>query len=365
MLATLRTVELYSSGNTRLRILEDGTTQEETWAPVYYPAALEARLATALDVAPGTTRNGIDIVIGPARVQSVRGRVVGIAPGSLATVTLVPQDLSGLRAPTAAKGASTIDGSFAFTGVLPGDYVLLARQPLRVGVLGPPVPVHVGEGDADNLILTAGQTLNVTGRVVVESPTPLTGILITVRPTNPPLEILAPAIFQDDPTTGSFVLPNMVPGDYQMQVSTRGGPPVKPLYVRSARLGLMDLTEGIRISANTADRIEIVLTPDPGSVEGVAIGPRGGPAANATVVLVPNAGRKRFDLYKSTVTAGDGRFRFQNLTPGDYKLFAWDDVETGAWQDPDFIRNYESKGLLVHIAEKSKEDVQLNVINNP
>jgi hypothetical protein len=119
------------------------------------------------------------------------------------------------------------------------------------------------------------------------------------------------------------------------------------------------------VSANTADRLELVLTADPGVAEGVALGSAGGPAANATVVLVPNVARRRSDLYKSVVTGSDGRFRFQDLAPGDYKLFAWDDVETGAWQDPDFMRTYESKGLLVHIVEKGKEDVQLNVIYNP
>ena len=34
-----------------------------------------------------------------------------------------------------------------------------------------------------------------------------------------------------------------------------------------------------------------------------------------------------------------GRFHIEGLPPGDYKAFSWEDIETGAWQDPDFIRN--------------------------
>src|SRR4029079_2239136 len=131
-----------------------------------------------------------------------------------------------------------------------------------------------------------------------------------------------------DARTGSFTFRDLAPGEFQIQVFAGGG--TTPLYVKSARLGLTDITDGMRIDANTTDPIDIVLTRNPGSVEGVAISSRGGPAPNTTLVLVPNA-RRRFDLYKSVVTGADGRFKFQNLAPADYKLFAWDDVETGAW----------------------------------
>lgn len=372
-MAVLLRSEGFPSGNTRLRILEDGTTQEEAWATVYYPSTTEARFASALDVGPGTTRSGVDIVIGPARIQSVRGRVVGLAPGSIPTVTLIPQDPSALRSQIAGKGASTIDGSFSFTGVFPGDYFVVARDS-RLGGTGSALAIHVGDGDVENLAVNLGQPATVTGRVLVEgiaadsgSPNPGPGIMVSVRPTGLPPS-LAPVSAPPDPRTGAFVLMNLAAGDYQIQVAAGGpsGPSgTRPLYVKSARLGQTDITEGLRVAANTADRIEIVLTPDPASVGGVAIGSRGGPAANTTVVLVPNVARKRFDLYRSVVTGADGRFRFQNLPPGDYKLFAWDDVETGAWQDPEFIRAFESKGVPVRLAGKSNEDVQLNVIYNP
>jgi 5-hydroxyisourate hydrolase-like protein (transthyretin family) len=356
--------EAFLSANTTTRILEDGTVQEEAWAPVYYPAATEARLATAIDVAAGTTRSGIDIVIGPARIQNVRGRVVGFAQGSTPTVVLVPLNTAGFRNPSSGKGASSIDGSFGFTGVLPGEYVVVARD-MRAGVMGPPLPIYVGDGDVENLTVSVGQPLSLTGRILVEGAANPRAALVSLRPSDLPLSTLAPINSQIDAQTGSFVLNNVVPGDYQIQVNTGSTAVNKPLYMKSARLGLTDVTHSMPISANTADRLEIVLTADPGAAEGVAIGLGGGPAANATVVLVPNVARRRFDLYKSVVTGTDGRFRFQDLAPGDYKLFAWDDVETGAWQDPDFMRSYESKGLLVRIAEKGKEEVQLNVIYNP
>ena len=33
-----------------------------------------------------------------------------------------------------------------------------------------------------------------------------------------------------------------------------------------------------------------------------------------------------------------------DLTPGEYKVYAWEDVEMGAYMDPDFMKPIESKG---------------------
>ena len=52
----------------------------------------------------------------------------------------------------------------------------------------------------------------------------------------------------------------------------------------------------------------------------------------------------------------------RNIPPGDYKLFAWENVEPGAWQDSDFIQRYESSGQTIRINEGSNETPQLRVI---
>jgi hypothetical protein len=43
-------------------------------------------------------------------------------------------------------------------------------------------------------------------------------------------------------------------------------------------------------------------------------------------------------------------------------LFAWESVETGAWQDPEFIRASENGGRPIQISEGNNEDVRLVVI---
>jgi hypothetical protein len=51
-----------------------------------------------------------------------------------------------------------------------------------------------------------------------------------------------------------------------------------------------------------------------------------------------------------------------NLSPGAYKVFAWDDVEFDAWMDPEFLKLIEDRGSLVTISEDSRQQLQLNAI---
>jgi hypothetical protein len=87
------------------------------------------------------------------------------------------------------------------------------------------------------------------------------------------------------------------------------------------------------------------------------------PFYDATVVLVPDPPRRqRFDLYYAEGSNATGRARFAGVAPGDYKMFAWDDVPGDSWQDPDFIRPYEDRGKPVHVSEGSSENVELRVL---
>ena len=136
------------------------------------------------------------------------------------------------------------------------------------------------------------------------------------------------------------------------------------MLVKSARLGLTDVTDGISITGDAQDRLEVVLTAETGSVKGTVEDSRRMPVT-ATVVLIPAVTRRISSRYSATVADSAGRFRIAGIIPGDYLLFAWDVVESGAWQNPDFIRPFESRGRPVRVVGAGKEDVQITVISNP
>jgi len=49
----------------------------------------------------------------------------------------------------------------------------------------------------------------------------------------------------------------------------------------------------------------------------------------------------------------------ERIPPGDYVVFASDDVENGEWQNPDFLRAYERRGTPVRIGDGAQASVNL------
>ena len=85
---------------------------------------------------------------------------------------------------------------------------------------------------------------------------------------------------------------------------------------------------------------------------------------DASVVILPDT-RPRFDLFRAVISDPSGRFRFERVPPGDYKIFAWADVDRDAWFDPEFMREFENRGMPIHITEGNQTDVSLTVIPAP
>jgi hypothetical protein len=81
-----------------------------------------------------------------------------------------------------------------------------------------------------------------------------------------------------------------------------------------------------------------------------------------TVVLVPDQQRRQhFDLYVVAVTDNGGIARL-NVQPGDYTVYAWEDVERGSWWDPEFMQKYQGRGKPVRIDENAKASLSVEVI---
>ena len=54
---------------------------------------------------------------------------------------------------------------------------------------------------------------------------------------------------------------------------------------------------------------------------------------------------------RSTRPASDGKFAFVGLPPGDYRIAAVTDVETGEWLDPEFLRQLLPASISVRLAD--------------
>ena len=164
---------------------------------------------------------------------------------------------------------------------------------------------------------------------------------------------------------GDFHVTLSAPGAMQAPGSpTRATVLPEDMYVKSMRFGNTDvLDSGLRVPSSARDQLEIVIGANAGRINGTVVNASRDPLPGITVVAVPDGGdRSRIYRYKQVASDASGRFRIQGLAPGNYSLFAFDDIEDGAWLDPDVIRPHETRGTSVRVRDGNDENVQLTVI---
>jgi Carboxypeptidase regulatory-like domain len=338
----------------------------EAYVPVYYPGTADPQSASRVEVRPGADMRGIDFILAGVTTRKVRGTVIDSVtglPADVANVQLVPRSDIG----NTFRG-SLDRGKFEIPGVLPGSYFLVANA--RIGprddirIMAGRAAVEVGQNDLDNISVTMQPTIDITGSVLVE------GRAEGLPPDAHPVIFLQghrdwvlPSLSQSYATfrdRTEFEFSGVVEGEYQIWWDNLPS----GLYFKSARFGAVDaLNTAIRIDSRTTDRLQIVLGSGAGTLEGVVRDNLRNNVPGARVVLVPDAAhRQRADLYRTTSTDESGRFRLQGIPPGDYVLFAWEDIENGLWQDAEFLKRHESSGKPVRIVEGSRETVEIVAI---
>jgi hypothetical protein len=95
-------------------------------------------------------------------------------------------------------------------------------------------------------------------------------------------------------TDGTFFLPDVMQGTFDLRVS---GLP-DGYYLQSARLGNLDVTDGLKIGGGAiTEPLVVGLSPAGAQVEGIVANSAGKPACTAAVVLVPPMGADANRLY--------------------------------------------------------------------
>jgi hypothetical protein len=364
-------------------LLPDGTTAEGQYVPICFPGTREERSASAIKVRAGENVNGVDIDVGGSLVRThrVRGTVVDGSTGQLvaASLEIIPRSPPAiLLIPT---GMANQNGSFDMWGALPGADYLVANARGGTGLQ----LVNVDDGDVDGVRVTVWPPATVSGRIRLSKPgstgaDSVSGFTITLR-RNPwingltdPASVSSPQVRlspdgqllgvrtasgNTSSADGVFTLNNVPTGDYTLVVSGRND-----AYVEAITLGARDvLSSGLRVNGPVQGQLEVVISGNGGALEGSVVTGGREPAPRATVVAVPDAGRRgRIDLYKVGSTDRTGRFELKGLAPGAYEVFAWDDIEPLAWHDPEVVRASAGRGRPVQIVEGSRSSVELTLI---
>jgi hypothetical protein len=138
-------------------------------------------------------------------------------------------------------------------------------------------------------------------------------------------------------------------------------------FVKAIRLGRQEFESGAPFDFLGAPvPLEIVVSGRGGQLNAQVVDDRDQAVAEARLVLVPNPPRRgHHQLYRVGQTNEKGEAVFSGVAPGDYKLFAWSDIEPGKYYDPDFIRSFERSAPTVSIRENGHQTAQLALMPRP
>jgi protocatechuate 3,4-dioxygenase beta subunit len=337
----------------------------------YFPGTLNPAAATQIDVPPGTTFTGVDWTMPVIPTVSISGKAINGLTGQPLRVSTTSIMLSSDNE-TSGTVATGSDGKFEFRSVEPGVYTLSATvagsEETHAARVAARMEVDVQDKDVEGVSLVLQPGFTVPGRIVFSDgvtpsgETPFGGLRVELRtvPWRPQLSSNFPYGPTRPAADGTFSLPGVLAGPYRLFITDVP----QNRYVKTARFGASDaLDSSVQFDPAAKDLLEIVLGAAPGALEATVVDGRQMPSY-ATVVLIPEAPhRGRLDVYRSAPTDASGHVRISSLVPGEYKVFAFDSIEAGAWFDPEFLRIYEERGHRVSISEGGNESVQLTAIS--
>jgi hypothetical protein len=348
-----------------------GADRTERYTRVFYPDMLDEDAAPGIAVNPGGEVSAIDlrVPILPAAGATLSGRVTTedalLADKAVTTVYVVPRSRT-VTVPADASdaypndAADTSNGQFVIHGVPPGEYTLFPVVKDSEGQSHTArLSVDVTEEKIENLSAALSPPVEVRGRVTVDGNAPPDGspvgrvFLMSID--GLPGSLLgasgSAARVPSDPKTGEFVIPHVTAGRYVVGFAN----PLEPTgaYVADIRqAGKSVFDTGITVGGEQPELLEIAVRREGLSLAGTVLDPPLlNPVARATVVLVPavNSRRKNFALYRTTTSLRDGTFSLHGIAPGEYKVFAWETVPAGAWENEDFLRRFEDRGTTVRL----------------
>lgn len=329
-----------------------------------FPNALNFSSATPIQVASGESFRGAEIRLQRTATYHIRGRIQipAGAPENLQlqiNVTNISDKDFGNSI-----GGSPREGKFDYAGFEPGTY-RIQINPLPISITDPStgtsatryyggkIDVVIADSDQD-VVIPLSTGVEITGKIRVEGDAPDPSILRQFAGRG--ISMFAPSSYVASEVSpdGAFAFHGAFAETYHLSISnTPDG-----TYLKSVRFNQreipgadLDLTSGI------GGTLDIVLSPNPATLTGTVRDENGKPAAGAHVHLFLG------DDFKRSATADqNGRFQFSSLAPGDYRAFAFEEIENGLSSERDFRKNLESRAGSVTLAEKSHDNLDLQLI---
>lgn len=316
-----------------------------------FPAEPEGGAVSGMAVFAGAETH-VDFVLREVHAVHVRGTVSGMPPSRGAALTL--RYRGSLSQAYVARPAQVDPlGRFEIRGVPPGSYMLAVDYWDSGHRLMAHVPVDVGNVDVDGVAVRLEPGLTVTGKVRVESSSGAARLPaywgMHLVPSEPNLSNGSVEWSRDGST---FTVTDVAPGNY----SITGTPPA-PLYLKRAMIGGRDFAWDVIAIAQPGLELDVVLGDDGGVIEGAVENAEGKPPSTGAGITVLQNGR----LAGLSSSGADGHFRVPNLAPGDYRIYAWDNLSEAEYADEEWMRLHGGYGQNATVASGQTATVNLTV----
>ena len=321
---------------------------QTSYVTTYFPGVTDRALAAAVELHPGE-EVPVSFSLAPTPTYHVRGTVVNFAAGphsseAKAMVMLRPKGFDMVF------NAAEVDkdGNFEIQGVAAGSYTAWLMTATGE-TTGTPQPVEVTNSNIDNLRLVPVPGGHIRGQLLVEGNRNLDLSSFTVYLHTLDPEGYTGAIGSDAGKVkrdGTFTLNAPPPGTYEVVVTANSNEYAN-YFVKKVGIGGREIPEPtVRITGGTLS-LDVLLSANSAQLDGAVSDKNNLPARNATVVAIPNSSRKKdSDQYQAVLADQNGHFHMRGLRGGEYTVLAWEDVENGAWCDPEFMQDRQQQLML-------------------
>jgi protocatechuate 3,4-dioxygenase beta subunit len=358
----------------------EASAPEMGYGTTYYPGSPDLESAVAVDVTEGQEKSGINLQMHQTPVYHIRGKVTGDLPaaqpgaGPLASRVQIEVTTPGsMMMPGMNTQMANPDGSFDVGGLTPGTWTVSAlRMQGRIQILGQSTVV-VSNQDVADVSLAARSGVDISGavRIVPEraNATPQNNGSAQGAAQSAP-RVRQVLLQPEEMGPGSNVQPAQVQADGSFQFA--GVPPLRYRvsagippggYLKSATLNGQDALRN-SVDMSSGGTLNLVVSMTAAEVDGTVTGNDGQPATDAIITITPDPLQpERRDLYRQARTGSDGGFTLKSLAPGKYRVFAWEELEPGAYFDPEYMKPFESLGAPVSVDESDKKSVTVKEIS--
>jgi hypothetical protein len=208
--------------------------------------------------------------------------------------------------------------------------------------------VQVGGSDVENVQIEAAAPFNLKGRVRAEG-----GIQPDWKDIWVTFQRDGEHQFAPLDAAGTFTVNTLSRSVYRIKVSA---PNAGQYYEKSRVIDLGRISDGT---------LEIVLKARPASVQGTIQSDPRVDTSRTTVLLIPDtadAATREAEASEGTFDQ-NGTFSIARVMPGEYRLFAFQDLPADAWKDADFWAAMKDQGTPVKLEEGDRKAIQLPLIS--